>query len=200
MLAPSPRADGIAYRIAYGFTMFDCTALHASLSPANCADNFINRRCFACVGCSIGATHSGKATQSTPEPAHRSGECIRCGQKDVRRQIGSTHCMSCYNRQLEVLRGVNRKGQWPRVSAARLHRCVATLSGDSLLAAFRLEGHHQHSQPEFPRLTQIAPGRFVLTAVVTDALELSRLVARRLPGAVILASTIFPSFSECRQS
>jgi hypothetical protein len=86
------------------------------------------------------------------------------------------------------------------VSAARLHRCVATLSGDSLLAAFRLEGHHQHSQPEFPHLTEDAPGRFVLSAIVTGSEELYRLVARRLPGAVILESQIGPSFSECRQS
>jgi hypothetical protein len=200
MLAPQPRVAGIEYRIAYGLTLFNCDGLHASLSPTACSDNFINRRCFACHNCSIGRTHAGKAPQSAPEPAHRSGECVRCGRQDVRRQIGSTHCMSCYNREREVLRGVNRKGQWPRVSAARLHRCQAILAGTDLLGKFRLASHFQYSQPEFPHLTEDAPGRFVLTAIVTGIDELNRLLARRLPGATIVESTISPSFSECRQS
>jgi hypothetical protein len=199
MFAPSPRSPDVEYRIAYGLALFDCTALHASLSPANCADNFINRRCFACVGCRVGAEHAGKAPQSTPEPAHRSGECIRCGRKDTRRQIGAALCMSCYNREREVLRGTNRKGQWPRVSATRLHACTATIAGDGLMDKFRLEGH-QHSPPEFPRLAQIETGLYLLDAIVTGSEELCRLVNRRLPGAVIITSTIGPSFSDAVQS
>jgi hypothetical protein len=106
--------------------------------------------------------------------------------------------MSCYNREREVIAGRNGKNQYPRVVAARLHRCQAVLAGDNLLGGFRLGG--QHSQPEFPHLTEDAPGRFVLSAIVTGSEELCRLVARRLPGATIVESTIFPSFSECRQS
>jgi hypothetical protein len=83
---------------------------------------------------------------------------------------------------------------YPRVSAARLHRCVATLAGDALMDKFRLTG--QYAQPATPRLSQTAPGRFILCAIVTGSEELARLVARRLPGAIILQSQIGPSFAE----
>ncbi len=108
--------------------------------------------------------------------------------------------MSCYNREREVIAGRNGKGAYPKVVAATLHPCTAVLAGDGLLDKFRLASHFQYSQPEFPHLTEDAPGRFVLTAIVTGIDELNRLLARRLPGAQILESTIFPSFSDARQS
>jgi hypothetical protein len=109
------------YEILPGFRVFNCDGLHAALSPTACADNYIHRKCFACHNCPIGQTHAGKATPSTQDASHRSGECVRCGRKDVRRQIGAALCLSCYNREREVLKGRNRKGAYPRVSAARLH-------------------------------------------------------------------------------
>jgi hypothetical protein len=106
--------------------------------------------------------------------------------------------MSCYNREREVIAGRNGKGAFPKVVAATLHPCRATLAGDALLEKFKMES--QPSPSAMPRLTQYGTGLYLLDAIVTDALELSRLVARRLPGAQILESTIGPSFSECRQS
>ena len=198
MLAPSPRVPGIEYRTAYGFTMFDCAPMRASLSPASCSDNFVNRKCLACADCPTGAVHSGRAVAAQPDAIHRSGSCVRCGKQDVRRQIGAVLCMSCYNREREVLRGRNAKGAYPRHIAAHLHRCEATLAGDDLLEKFQLPG--QHSQTASPHLTQIAPGQYSLDAIVVDDQELDRLLARRLPGAHILEAHIGPSFLECQQS
>ena len=198
MLAPLPRAEGIEYRDVCGHLLFDCAGLKASLSPASCADNFTQRRCFACTDCEIGQIHAGKATQTQPDASHRPCVCTRCGKKDTRRQVGGVLCMSCYNREREVLRGRNGKGCFPRVVAAHLHRCTATLAGDDLLEKFQLPG--QHLPPASPSIIQIAPGQYLLDAIVTGTDELSRLLARRLPGAHIREAHIGPSFLECRQS
>jgi hypothetical protein len=212
MFAPPPRSPDVEYRIAYGLALFDCTALHASLSPSSCADNYINRKCFACTGCSIGATHSGKAIQTSPDVAHRSGECIRCRRQDVRRQIAGALCVPCYNREREVLKGRNAKGAYPTVLSKTLHRCTATLSGKDLMTAFYRQplAHARNSLMDawrasrqvritLPRLSVVADG-YSLDAIVADEAELSRLIARRLPSARIITSTIFPSFADCRQS
>ena len=197
MLAPSPRVPGIEYRTAYGLTMFDCAPMRASLSPAACSDNYLNRKCLACADCTIGAVHSGKAVAAQPDAAHRSGECVRCLAQTTRRQVGAVLCMSCYNREREILRERNGKGAYPRHIAAHLHRCEATLAGDDLLEKFQLPG--QHSQTASPRLSQVAPGTYRLESIVTGLDELSRLLARRVPGATLLEYKIGPSFLERQQ-
>jgi hypothetical protein len=104
--------------------------------------------------------------------------------------------MSCYNREREVVRGRNGKGAYPRVVAAHLHHCEALLAGDRLLEKFQMPG--QHLPPTSPRLTQIETGTYRLESIVTGIDELSRLLARRLPGATIITSTIGPSFADAR--
>ena len=184
------------YEILPGFLVFECDRLHSSLSAKACSDNFVNRKCFACADCPTGRIHAGKATQTTPDPIHRPGECVRCLAQTTRRQIGAAWCLSCYNRQCEALAGRNRKGAFPRRIAAHLHRCEATLAGDDLLEKFYSPAQRNHDA--LPRLTLSAPSTYRLETIVTDADELGRLIARRAPGATIINFEISPSFLECR--
>ena len=184
------------YEILPGFLVFDCARLHSSLSAKACSDNFVNRKCLACADCPTGVVHSGRATQTQPDASNRPCVCTRCGRQDVRRQVGAVLCVPCYNREKEVLRGRNAKGAYPRHIAAHLHRCEATLSGDDLLEKFYTPA--QRNRDSLPKLDQIAPGRYSLTSIVTDADELARLIARRVPSATLLEAHIGPSFLECR--
>jgi len=129
MFAPSPRSPDVEYRAAYGFTLFDCASLRASLSPASCADNFTQRKCLACKGCPTGAIHAG---QEPPPVSHWSDPkvCASCG-RGTGRLVARGFCIGCWNRRLEIVRGENRKRQWPRETAGKLRRFVAILkAGD----------------------------------------------------------------------
>ncbi len=67
---------------------------------------------LTCRGCAVGAVHAGVAEES--RFAHTL-TCSRCLQKKSARLIRGTICLSCYNREREVLIGRNRKGGVPRL-------------------------------------------------------------------------------------
>jgi len=100
-----------------------------------------------CRGCEIGAMNAGEAP--TPEaPPDRA--CLRCGATDqrlVRKQI----CVSCFNREREVLTGRYRRASPPvglhittldvhLVGSPPLHVQVASITEALLLAARRQPG------------------------------------------------------------
>ena len=114
---------------------FTC-ARYGTMSPEACARNYRSApdtvrsgRLEACLGCAIGHRHAGSQEQCVPTPTSATGlrakpACLRCrrsGREHASRLIGRmrlirehTVCVSCYNREREVLRGKNAKGAPPR--------------------------------------------------------------------------------------
>lgn len=109
--------------------LFRCESLRSDLTAAACARNHAEKLNEACVLCPIGAAHAGKR-----QPPHRSAArgrfCVRCLRTaaDLRqhegsgrlRLVGGLICVSCYNRQAEMLRGRNAKGGRPKKWSALL--------------------------------------------------------------------------------
>jgi hypothetical protein len=112
---------------------FEC-ASYGSMSVAACARNFTEApltmkqgRLQRCVGCELGRQHAGGAEPVTP-PASTSiiyrvacARCRRDGRTEGTRLLGrlrlvrrQTICVSCYNREREVLIGANAKGARPK--------------------------------------------------------------------------------------
>jgi hypothetical protein len=113
---------------------FECDK-YGTMSVAACARNYdeapaaIKRgRLHHCVGCMLGAKHAGRdAAPMPPKPAtsimYRVA-CVRCrrdGRSEGSRLLGRlrlvrdhTICVSCFNREKEVLAGANAKGARPK--------------------------------------------------------------------------------------
>lgn len=65
-----------------------------------------------CRNCPLGARHAGIDDFVPRTQFQESTECVRCGNTG-RRLIRGCVCVSCYNRELEVLKGANAKGTKP---------------------------------------------------------------------------------------
>ncbi len=93
--------------------LFRCEVHHADLTPTACAARFRDaknpfRDDFSrCRYCPIGAAHAGKPAEVKPP-----SDCVRCG-KWAPKLVRGLLCVPCYNRQLEVLRGKDRRGRSP---------------------------------------------------------------------------------------
>ncbi|HEX7641969.1 MAG TPA: hypothetical protein VF472_07105 [Burkholderiaceae bacterium] len=109
---------------------------YGTMSPEACARNYRSApdairsgRLEACLGCAIGHGHAGGREHVVAAPAagavtRSKPACLRCrrsGRESASRLIGRmrlirqhTICVSCYNREREVLRGRNAKGAPPR--------------------------------------------------------------------------------------
>jgi hypothetical protein len=131
----------VEYFTVDGFSgrYFAC-ARYGTLSVMACARNFEAApqaikagRLEGCVGCSIGALHGGRnhAEIAAVPQASRPRVCVRCRRSGceadsrlvgrMRLVRGHTICVSCYNREREVVHGANAKGGTPRKWAG-LHR------------------------------------------------------------------------------
>lgn len=109
---------------------FSCKR-YGTMTPAACAKNYDaapvasknNGRLEACVGCAVGAIHAGKPVTEKSMIVYRP-VCLRCRKStssDGCRLVGrmrlvrhSTICVSCYNREREVIHGANAKGAAPK--------------------------------------------------------------------------------------
>ncbi|RKP44715.1 hypothetical protein D7S86_27190 [Pararobbsia silviterrae] len=113
---------------------FAC-AHYGTMSVNACARNFTDAphsvkqgRLQRCIGCSVGATHAGVDAPPAASPPSSSivyrPACVRC-RRDGRTQgsrlvgrmrlvRGGTICVSCFNREKEVVSGANAKGAKPR--------------------------------------------------------------------------------------
>jgi hypothetical protein len=128
----------------YGLPLFHCKTLLANLTPASCAANYGNAAqgegCHSCHGCAVGSYHRQLATSPAKADCHARKEaerrekarsalglaCIRCGKsnKTATRLVGRMRlhdhhsiCTSCFNRQREVVTGLNSKGVAPKKHA-----------------------------------------------------------------------------------
>lgn len=95
---------------------------NATLSTNACASQFTVARYARqdeerdtrhyCRNCPTGAKHAGIDDFVPRTQFQESTECVRCGNTG-RRLIRGCICVSCYNRELEVLKGSNAKGTRP---------------------------------------------------------------------------------------
>lgn len=96
---------------------FACSRQRATLSTDACATmwrqaNHENLEShIGCRGCPIGAEHAGELLANM-SALHGTPTCARCHRGSTR-LIHDMHCVSCYNREREVLRGRNAKGTAP---------------------------------------------------------------------------------------
>jgi len=125
------QAAGIEYSRVPGFDqdLFRCQPWRATLSIPACAGRWREAQVAKgeradelrlCRQCPTGAIHAGKPF------IHRAtvfgnNICPRCRRGTTRRMIANRVCISCFNRQGEVLRGENRKGTRPLKAASALH-------------------------------------------------------------------------------
>lgn len=95
---------------------FRCSPYQSSMSVTSCAGMYRaekgrqNGRHPHCNGCAVGALHAGEAPPV--ESAYLGSKiCPRCRQPAAR--IVKGVCVSCINREYEVVRGCNAKGSAP---------------------------------------------------------------------------------------
>lgn len=131
--------------------LFTCDRQKARMTVAGCARMFIAAHDpehkpqpwegrAACVACPIGAAHAGQPVNAMAEPVQLLATvCPRCLRQSDR-IINGRHCISCYNRHAEALRGRNAKGSVPRL-CAQLHdlEIAVSAAGDGI--EIRLERH-----------------------------------------------------------
>ena len=127
----------VTYFTVDGFDgQFFACQRYGTMSAASCAKNFAaapeavraSGRLEACIGCAVGQHHADPAAPVKPQVKHTAFAyrqiCVRCrrgGEDDDNRLIGRmrlvrghTTCVSCYNREREVIQGRNAKGAKPK--------------------------------------------------------------------------------------
>lgn len=122
--------------------MFRCERRNATLQVESCAaiwkaaNGKNNSECGgACRNCSLGALHAGEgdAVMSRWRGIEICSRCHRVGM----RLIGGDICVSCWNRQREVIIGKNARGRKPLNHPPIAPRSIAVLTGDELVTISR---------------------------------------------------------------
>lgn len=118
-----------------GVQHFRCDRLRATLSTAACAGMW--RRANggtedreSCLRCPMGAVHAGEPLANL-SPLRLGTICARC-HNPARRLIGKMVCVSCKNREYEVLRGRNAKGTRPVKIGGLCRRRIRYTIGNEL--------------------------------------------------------------------
>lgn len=108
-----------------GRLYFACAPLRCTLSVDACvanwrasADSGLVGGNVQCKRCSVGARHAGGADANT-SPFRGTLTCARC-HRGAMRLIRGMICISCYNREREALKGLNRKGTRPEKLTAEM--------------------------------------------------------------------------------
>lgn len=126
--------------------MITCERGPLRLTAASCARMWLSCRAkrpepwegrFKCLDCPTGAGHAG-CVQAPPTVADRlKNICPRCGlERD--RMVGNRFCVSCYNRDREVVVGRNGKGTRPRLTD-QLHAVSLTIVEDGIVRQVMFE-------------------------------------------------------------
>lgn len=124
-----------------GKVYFQCDRMRAKLSTASCismwrkADEINDGSHSACRLCPLGAVHAGEVAASM-SPLKGSLTCSRC-HRTATRLIGGMHCVSCYNREREYVKGRNAKGTAPIKIGTLEPRSIRFCAGGEL-KRFRL--------------------------------------------------------------
>lgn len=154
------------FELLPGFHAFRCEPLKAALSAKSCGQNHSERRNESCVQCAIGRHHADEH-ELRVHRAKPTGVCIRCERRTTRRMLEHGICISCYNRQREVVRGRNGKGVPPLL---QLFVADVLIKGEAPAHGFALE--------------PVAPGAWLVSFLTRDEAELQRaLVTIRNDGA-----------------
>lgn len=128
---PTPGLPGVPF--------FTCERLYASLTVTSCAERWREAanphadRYSACRACPVGAAHSGVANASV-SPLRGSLVCSRCGGGQMRLIRGNL-CVSCYNREREVIKGKNARGMVPTKLAKLDPRTICYASNGAVHVA-----------------------------------------------------------------
>lgn len=125
-----------------GKPMFRCERLSCTLQVASCAAMWTEAngdrpsgRNERCQRCALGAKHAG-VSDANMSPIRGQSLCIR-GHLTDQRMIGGLICVSCYNRQSEVLKGKNAKGKAPLKHPPLERRCVRYVADGRVVALCR---------------------------------------------------------------
>lgn len=146
----------VYFELMPGFQAFRCEPLKASLSAKSCGQNHAERRSESCVQCAIGRHHAAEQGMRVHR-AKPTGVCIRCERRTTRRMLEHGICISCYNREREVLRGRNGKGVRPLL---QLYTADVLIKGQPPAHGFALE--------------PVSPGAWLVSFLARDEAELQR--------------------------
>lgn len=171
---------------------------------AACSRRFAERAALACHGCALGAHHvaetgtAASVRQRSGMPVPRSlaacisRRCLRCERPAARLLYGAL-CISCCNRQLELVRGRNGRGSLPRVAAERLRHVVLEISGDAA-------GWPCAATRGGPRLAHVSAHRWRVEWLASSESEAREAMRRWLPDAEVLGVEVGPPLLEEVQS
>jgi len=128
---------------APGLQFFRCDKLSATLSAKGCAQNYRQAagrdqadRLYHCRNCPIGAHHNGERAIRVSK-YYGGNLCARC-HRPASRLIHKRICVSCQNREYEIVKGRNAKGTMP-VRLPELHPQRVLVSIDGKVSPRRLE-------------------------------------------------------------
>ena len=119
-------------------SFFRCDRLNATLSQQSCAANYKAsvrpsdaERLHHCRNCPVGAKHCGG--QAVKLSVYYGGNiCSRC-RRPAGRIIHKRICVSCQNREYEIIKGKNAKGQRPvHLLPLRQQRIKALVAGNAV--------------------------------------------------------------------
>lgn len=161
--------------------VFRCLTLHADITPATCASNFGNPGRYAsCEGCHVGAHHSNRTLTPIVTDRHARAAanhritCVRCQRSNangsesfvgsIRMIVGRQICISCWNREREVMKGSNSKDATPVKWA--------------------------HLRPATLTIVQDGKQKTISVGLRTGRAECERLVAQAHPGATLVECLI----------
>lgn len=128
--------DYFTYENVPGKNFFRCERMRATLSTDACqaswrrADALNDGSHHACRLCPIGAVHAGEVAASM-SPLKGTLTCARC-HRSAGRLIHGMVCVSCYNREMEKVKGRNAKGTKPIKLGALCRRKIVFLNGGEL--------------------------------------------------------------------
>jgi hypothetical protein len=117
-------------------------------------------------------------------------------------------CVSCFNRQREVLKGRNSKGKFPVQAGAKLRWAYAVIEmTDPATVLAKMTERRRTSElwtaglktgylPGLPSAVKLDGSHIWLSAIATDQDELRQMVSKLLPGAVIVDSEFSATFAE----
>lgn len=95
-----------------GGQYFTCDKLRATINRESCSARWKkSNHQSVCHCCEIGAHHSGKTVISRNAVSELM--CARC-HRPASRLVRGCVCVSCWNREAEVIKGFNAKGTPPR--------------------------------------------------------------------------------------